>query len=175
MHKLVIAALAGLGLCAPAHADTIENLGTIVAVALPLTAGGISAVKNDWTGVAQVTVGTGLTLGTAYGLKQIIRSERPDKSDMKSFPSDTAALAFAPASYLWDRYGWEYGVPAYLAASFVAYSRVDANKHHWYDVAASAVIAFGYSKIITTDYTGPFYSNVYGGPDGAYAKAGYRW
>ena len=72
----------------------------------------------------------------------IVREQRPDKSDFQSFPSDTAALAFAPAQFLWDRYGWEYGVPAYLAAGFVGYSRVDAKKHHWYDVAASAGMSF---------------------------------
>lgn len=175
MRNLMFAVLAGACLCVPAYADSLENIGTIAAIALPLTAGGISVFKNDWTGVAQVVVGTGLTVGTVYGLKQVIREKRPDKSDMKSFPSDTAALAFAPASYLWDRYGWEYGVPAYAAASFVAYSRVHADKHHWWDVATSAVIAFTFSKLITTEYTGPFYTNLYGSPDGAYAKLGYRW
>ena len=43
-------------------------------------------------------------------------------------------------------------MPAYLAAGFVGYSRVDAKKHHWYDVAASAGIAFGFSKLFTTEY-----------------------
>ena len=70
----------------------------------------------------------------------------------QSFPSDTAALAFAPAQFLWDRYGWEYGIPAYAAAGFVAYSRVDARKHHWYDVTASAVLAFGVSQVFTTRF-----------------------
>ena len=85
-------------------------------------------------------------MGTAYALKQFVRERRPDKSDFESFPSDTSALAFAPAQYLWDRYGWQYGVPAYLAAGFVGFSRIDAKKHHWYDVAASAGIAFTFSK-----------------------------
>lgn len=92
------------------------------------------------------------TVGTAYGLKSIVRERRPDKSDYKSFPSDTSALAFAPAQYLWDRYGWEYGLPAYAAATFVGYSRIDARKHHWYDMAASAGFAFDFSKIFTTHY-----------------------
>jgi membrane-associated phospholipid phosphatase len=93
-----------------------------------------------------------VTVGIAYGLKQVIREQRPDKSDFKSMPSDTSALAFAPAQFLWDRYGWEYGLPAYAAAGFVGWSRVDAKKHHWYDVAASAGISFGVSKIFTTRY-----------------------
>ena len=36
------------------------------------------------------------------------------------------ALTDASADYMWSRYGWRYGVPAYLVAGFVGYSRVDA-------------------------------------------------
>src|SRR5579862_8685963 len=134
----------------PVLANGMESAGTGVAIALPLVAGGISLYKDDRTGLAQLTVDTLATVGTAYALKNIVREQRPDKSDFQSFPSDTSALAFAPAQYLWDRYGWEYGVPAYAAAVFVGWSRVDAKKHHWYDVAASAGLAFGFSKLITS-------------------------
>ena len=50
-----------------------------------------------------------------------------------SFPSDTSALAFAPAQFLWQRYGWEYGLPAYAAATFVGWSRVlsPGERHAW--------------------------------------------
>ena len=135
-----------------AEAGGMEQAGTAVAIALPLMAGGFALSKNDWTGVAQLTLDTVATVGTAYALKHVVSEWRPDHSDKQSFPSDTAALAFAPAQFVWDRYGWEYGVPAYLAAGFVGYSRVDAKKHHWYDVAASAGIAFTFSKFITTEY-----------------------
>src|SRR6185369_6988049 len=118
-----------------AHAGGMESAGQGIAFAMPLVAGGLAASKSDWTGLAQLTVDTVGTVGTAYVLKAVIKEQRPDKSDFKSFPSDTAAIAFAPAQFLWDRYGWEYGVPAYLAAGFVGYSRVDAKKHHWWDVA----------------------------------------
>jgi membrane-associated phospholipid phosphatase len=135
----------------PVQAGT-QSLGQDVAVALPIIAGGITFAKEDWIGGAELTVDTATTVGIAYGLKHVIHEQRPDKSDFHSMPSDTAALAFGPAQYLWDRYGWEYGVPAYAAATFVAWSRVDAKKHHWYDVAASAGLAFGASKLFTTRY-----------------------
>ena len=135
-----------------AFAASSESLGTDVAIALPLIAGGITLYKEDWKGTAQLTVDTVATVGLAYGLKHVIHEERPDHSDFQSMPSDTAALAFAPAQFLWDRYGWQYGLPAYAAATFVAWSRVDAEKHHWYDVTASAAISFGMSKIFTTRY-----------------------
>jgi membrane-associated phospholipid phosphatase len=135
-----------------AHAGTSASVGTDVAIALPLIAGGITLAKDDWKGGFQLGVDTVATVGLAYGLKHVIHEQRPDHSDNKSMPSDTAALAFAPANYLWDRYGWQYGLPAYAAATFVAWSRVDAQKHHWYDVTASAALAFGVSKIFTTRY-----------------------
>src|SRR5580698_1349449 len=152
--RAVLAALLLLTVTAPAMASGIESTGTGVAIALPLIAGGVSLYKDDRTGLAELTVDTLATVGTAYALKNIVREQRPDKSDFQSFPSDTAALAFAPAQYLWDRYGWEYGVPAYAAALFTGYSRVEAKKHHWYDVAASGVLSFGFSKLFTTRFMG---------------------
>ena len=154
MRRFLFAVLM-LGITSPAFAGSSESIGTDVAIALPAIAGGITLYKNDWMGAAQLTVDTVATVGTAYALKQFVKEQRPDKSDFRSFPSDTSALAFAPAQYLWDRYGWEYGLPAYAAASFVGYSRIDAKKHHWYDVAASAGFAFTFSKIFTTRYRAP--------------------
>lgn len=151
MRKYLAAAVLLFAAIQPAAAGT-ESIGTDVAIALPLIAGGITLAKDDWKGGFQLGVDTVTTVGLAYGLKHVIHEERPDKSDNMSMPSDTSALAFAPAQFLWDRYGWQYGVPAYAAATFVAWSRVDANKHHWYDVTASAALAFGVSKIFTTTY-----------------------
>ena len=141
--------------CGAAKADIIKSSGTDVAIALPLVAAGVSLYQDDRVGLAQLTVDTFATVGTAYALKHFVREKRPNGTDFKSFPSDTSALAFAPAQYLWDRYGWEYGVPAYAAAIYTGYSRVEAKEHHWYDVAASAGFAFGFSKIFTTRYRAP--------------------
>jgi len=152
MRQLIAAIIFLLAGAGAASAASSETLGTDVAIALPVIAGGITLYQDDWKGAAQLTVDTVATVGIAYGLKHVIREQRPDKSDFQSMPSDTSALAFAPANFLWDRYGWQYGLPAYAAATFVAWSRVDAQQHHWYDVTASAALAFGVSKIFTTRY-----------------------
>ncbi|MBN9587797.1 MAG: phosphatase PAP2 family protein [Alphaproteobacteria bacterium] len=138
--------------CVPAQALSNESAGTAVAIALPLLAGGYSIYKGDKTGFAQLTVDTLLTVGTTYALKQFVREKRPDGSDYKSFPSGTSSLAYAPAVFMWDRYGWQYGVPMVAAATYVGWSRVDAKQHHWYDVAASAGLAIISSQIFTTPY-----------------------
>lgn len=172
------AAIFGPGMLS-AHAGTssMENAGRAVAIALPVAASGIAAWKDDWNGVGEIFLVTAATVGTAYGLKHVVHEDRPDHSDMKSFPSDTSALAFAPAQTLWDRYGWTWGVPAYAAAAFVGYSRVDARKHHWWDVAASAGIAWGYSALITTRYHRnlDMYSGVYATPNGAMFALDYHF
>jgi membrane-associated phospholipid phosphatase len=130
----------------------IESLGTAVAIALPVTAAGISYFKHDRMGLAQLTVVTAMTVGTAYALKEIVREERPDGSDFHSFPSAQTALAASGSAYLWGRYGWQYGLPAFFASQFVSYSRVQARQHHWYDTLASSAIAAGYSYVLTTRF-----------------------
>jgi len=148
-----------LAFCATTAAESktksIETAGTAVAIAMPIAAGGISLLHNgDWDGVYELGASTALTVGSALILKQIVREQRPDHSDFQSFPSDTAAVAYSSADYLWARYGWEWGVPAYAAAMFVGYSRVDAKKHHWYDVAASGALAFAFNYAVVTHYRG---------------------
>ena len=141
--RMTLATILLLGAAGPAFASGIESAGTGVAIALPVIAGGISLYQDDRTGLAQLTVDTVATVGTAYALKNIVRERRPDGSDTQSFPSDTTALAASGSSYLWGRYGWQYGLPAFVATQFVSYSRIQAKKHHWYDTLASSAIIAG--------------------------------
>jgi membrane-associated phospholipid phosphatase len=167
-------------LCEPAAGETnqgLANIGEGVAIALPVAAAGISWWKDDWQGIGQLALDTGATVGTALLLKQFIKEERPDYSDDRSFPSDTAALAFAPASYLWARYGWEYGAPAYGAAIFTGYTRVASDEHHWWDVAASAGIAWGWTFLFTSRWHAPYTlnSDIQVTPRAAFVSLHYSW
>src|SRR5689334_17669590 len=63
-----------------------------------------------------------------------------------------ASISFASAEFLRKRYGWEYGIPAYALASFVAYSRVESNAHFPHDVIAGAAIGIGSSFLFTHPY-----------------------
>jgi len=172
-----VLALATTPALAKGDNSAIENVGVDVAIALPVVAGGISVAKDDWNGVVELALDTTTTAGTAFLLKYVVHERRPNGTDDQSFPSDTSALAFAPAEYLWDRYGWQYGLPAYAAAGFVGYSRVASKEHHWWDVAASAGLAFGYSKLITTRYHPPsdFETELYATPRSAFVTLNYRF
>lgn len=155
----------------------IEKLGTGVAIALPVVAGGIAYFKHDRVGIAQLLVESALTVGTAYALKSIVREQRPDGSDFKSFPSETTAAAASGSSFLWRRYGWEYGLPAFAMTEFVSYSRVQARQHRWYDTLASSGIAAGYSYMLGTPFKRHtnIETSLEAAPGGAMARLSYQW
>lgn len=154
---LVFACLALVPLQAQAAGNqTITDAGDILRLALPGAAAGISLYKGDYQGLAQFAIAYAGTIGIAEGLKQVVHERRPDGSDWKSMPSASAASAQAASAYLWHRYGWEYGLPAFGLAVFTGYSRVQAKKHHWYDVAASDVIAFSINYLVVTRYHKPY-------------------
>ena len=155
----------------------IETLGTGVAIALPVVAGGIAIWKHDRVGVLQLALEGLLTVGTTYALKNIVREERPDGSDFQSFPSETTAVAASGSSFLWGRYGWEYGLPASALTEFVAYSRVQARQHRWYDTLASSAIAAGYGFVVTTPFKRKYNleTSLEAGPDGGLVKLSYAW
>src|SRR5437870_12947320 len=70
-------------------------------------------------------------------LKYTTRRERPDHSGRNSFPSGHAADTFAFATALERHLGWRYAVRAYVFASYVAVSRLPANRH-WFGAAVFA-------------------------------------
>jgi membrane-associated phospholipid phosphatase len=77
-------------------------------------------------------------------LKYTTRRERPDGSGKTSFPSGHASDTFAFATALERHLGWKYAAPAYVFSSYVAASRLPANRHWLSDVvfgAATGIIA----------------------------------
>lgn len=151
MHRLFAASLLLILAFAPcAKASDIATAGDAAAVATVLAAGGITIARDDKEGIAQFVKSNVLAIPVTMGLKYSIHERRPDGSDNRSFPSAHTSVSFTSAEYLRKRYGWEYGLPAYTLASFVAYSRVESNKHHVRDVIAGAAIGIGSSYMFTS-------------------------
>ncbi len=124
--------------------NALTTYGDIGQLAIPAIAGVLAIVKEeDSQGLVQLGLTSVVTMGITYGLKFAVDRERPNSNSGagRSFPSGHTASAFMGASYLHYRYGWEYGLPAQAAAAVVAYSRVEAGKHHWEDVVAAALLA----------------------------------
>jgi membrane-associated phospholipid phosphatase len=137
-----------------AHAGGgIETAGDILQYVLPTTAAGLTLGFQDYEGTLQFGESAALTLGVTYGLKYTVNERRPDGGS-QSFPSGHTSISFSAAEFMRKRYGWEYGVPAYAAASFVAYSRVEAREHYPHDVIAGAAIGIASSYIFTKPYKG---------------------
>ncbi|MCG6535873.1 MAG: phosphatase PAP2 family protein [Syntrophales bacterium LBB04] len=134
--------------------DGIEVAGDVLAGLLPAAAGGLTLGYKDGKGTLQFAESTALALGSTFALKYTIGEERPNHDDHYSFPSAHASVSFSSAEFLRKRYGWEYGIPAYGVATFVAFSRVQAKQHYVHDVIASAAIGIGSSYLFTRPYEG---------------------
>ena len=106
---------------------------------------------HNWARFAENTIAS---VGVAYGLKTalkaVIKVERPDGSDKKSFPSGHAAMAFAAARSIDKEFRQDciwIPIAGYTAATAVAVERVANNRHHWYDVVAGAALGFGATEL----------------------------
>jgi PAP2 superfamily len=100
-------------------------------------------------------------------LKYATRRERPDQSDATSFPSGHAASTFAFATALERHLGWRYAVPAFTAASYVAASRLPANRHWLSDVVFGATVGIIAGRTVTSREAQPYPITVTAIPGGA--------
>ncbi len=133
--------------------DTVEKIGDVLQVLIPSAAYGTTLYLDDKEGQMQFYKSFATTMGTSYALKYTIDETRPNGGD-HSFPSGHTSAAFQGAAFIHRRYGIKYGIPAYVAAAFVGYSRV-ASKNHWTkDVLVGAAIGVVSSFYFTTQYKG---------------------
>lgn len=133
--------------------QVIEDVGHYTQIGLPLTALGISIAKGDKAGSFQLLKSFTLETIVVQTMKRTINRKRPNGKS-HSFPSGHTAVSFMSSTYLWKRYGWEYGVPATVLAAFVGYSRfgIEDPVHHFSDVFVGSLIGIGSSLLFTKTY-----------------------
>ncbi|MDF1697484.1 MAG: phosphatase PAP2 family protein [Saprospiraceae bacterium] len=151
MVKYLFTIVLSIVLTCNAHSQQIvEDIGHYTQIGLPLTALGISLAKGDMEGSVQFAESIALQTGLVIILKRSINRERPNGRPY-SFPSGHTAVSFMSSTYLWKRYGWEYGVPFTLLAGFVGFSRygTDEPVHYFSDVVAGSIIGIGSSWLFT--------------------------
>ncbi|QDF68614.1 phosphatase PAP2 family protein [Shewanella sp. SNU WT4] len=131
-----------MALSTPALASSsLETSGDIVHLALPVSALAATVFYEEGdAGMWQLAKAAVSARLITEGLKLAVDKERPDGSGNDSFPSGHTTDSFMAATFIQQRYGWQYGAPAYVAATFVAYSRVESDKHYVGDVLAGAAI-----------------------------------
>lgn len=130
----------------------VRTSGDVGAVLLPVA--GLTAVliQKDWEGLKQGAFSALATAGITYALKYSVKKDRPDHSDRHSFPSMHTATSFASAAFIQRRYGWKWGLPAYVLSTYVGWSRIYGKKHDGWDVLAGAAIGAGCSYIFTRPF-----------------------
>jgi membrane-associated phospholipid phosphatase len=90
-----------------------------------------------------------LSEGVTMALKYTTRRERPDNSSKTSFPSGHSADTFAFATALERHLGWRGAVPAYIFSSYVALSRMPANRHWLSDVVFGSTVGIIAGRTVT--------------------------
>ena len=155
-YAFIIAVSAlSLSLLQPSFAQggSSETSADVVMAAVPLTALAIAFFKGDTEGEKQwlrnVLANQALTSVARLAFNDHNIGIRPNGHEY-GFPSGHVAFAGSGAAFLSERYGWRYGVPAWLATAYVANNRVNSNHHHWRDVIASGAIAYGIGKLFVT-------------------------
>jgi hypothetical protein len=134
----------------------VKNVGSVLQYAIPASALALTwiedprPVPSDAAGHSAFLLMGGsprhdLLLALArnwvatVGLKYSVDETRPN-GQSRSFPSGHTSLSFAGAEFIRKEYGWRWAAPAYVAAGFVGWSRVEAKKHYTHDVLAGAAL-----------------------------------
>ena len=140
-----------------AKSKEIQKAGDVLRYLAPVTAAVGSLYIEDYNGVGKLAISIFLTQGISELTKKAFPKKRPDWEHgcpLNSFPSGHVASTFSAASYLRIRYDEpKFYIPAYTAAVFTAYSRVQARRHHVIDVITGAALAEIVSYFIVDKYT----------------------
>lgn len=140
MRTLRAAAAVAALVAAQAQAFDHTRAGDVLENALPAGVAAMELWRQDREGLWQFGQSFSATWLATQGLKQGLDVRRPD-GGTESFPSAHAAKAFAAATYVHRRYGLDRAWPWYAAGAYVGWTRVNANRHRWIDVAGSLGLA----------------------------------
>ena len=129
-----------------------EKIGDNLQIALPVWAfASIYIYKDNQKAPLQFIKTMGSSFIVTHSLKRIINKERPNGGSY-SYPSGHTTAAFTGAAFIEKRYGLKAGVPAYILASYVGWSRVYSKNHDYYDVVAGALLGIGSAYIFTKPF-----------------------
>lgn len=150
---IILCALIGCPAAGLAERSDTERAGDVLAVALPLAALGMTFYDKDPAGRLQFAKSMGVSALATLALKEAVDKKRPDGDCCDAFPSGHTSTAFVSAAFMHRRYGFTRAIPAYLLATYVGYTRVDADRHATEDVLAGAVVGILSSWFLTTRYS----------------------
>lgn len=154
LKRAIVVIVAATFISAPAFAKSDEETAGDIGSFIPTLVGvGASIFKNDPEGLRMLMRSTAVTMLATEGLKYSFDNtslgKRPNGGS-ESFPSGHTALACSGAAFDGNRYGWQYELSMLAIATGVGISRVDAHKHHWYDVVAGCALGYGVNQFFVT-------------------------
>ncbi|MBI3864859.1 MAG: phosphatase PAP2 family protein [Planctomycetia bacterium] len=94
----------------------------------------------------------GLTAAATVTIKGITNTQRPTDAFQNGhygFPSYHSASTFCIAACIEEYYGWKAGLPAYVLAGLVGWSRIDQREHDLSDVLFGAVLGVVIGKTVS--------------------------
>ena len=130
--------------------SNFEKAGDIIQITLPATAftSQLFLDKGDSEAITFVK-SMGASFVVTHTIKRVVNKERPNGGDF-SFPSGHTSAAFTGAAFIDYKYGLKYGLPAYIFAAFVGWSRVYAKKHDYIDVLGGIIVGVGCVELFTS-------------------------
>ena len=149
----------------------LESAGHVLHYALPAAAGLSTIIVGDGEGTWQFVKSFSANMAATYTLKFAFNKPRPEgATDGLAFPSGHTSVAFSSAAFIQRRYGWEYGIPAYILAGFVGYSRIEGlnDRHDVWDVLGGIVTGIGSTYLFTTPYMEDHMDLTFSQQDGYY-------
>lgn len=119
----------------------VTKYGDDIYKLIPGAAYGAAAFAKDWHGLILMGLHNIASSGTMKFLKDEVGQRRPNDQSSTSFPSGHTNTAFVGAAFLQQRYGSMWGIPAYLSAGMVGWTRLHGNVHYMNDVISGASLA----------------------------------
>jgi len=175
LYSLVLVLIIGAFPLTGNGQQAIEDWGHGIQIGLPISALVLTAAQKDKEGAIQLFKSFAVQSASTIILKRTINRRRPNGGKY-SFPSGHTSLSFMSATYVWKRYGYQWGIPTTLLAGFVGYSRagIDDPVHYYSDVFAGAAIGILSSYIFTKKRKG-LDIQVDGGASHVGVRLKWRW
>ncbi|WP_205426643.1 phosphatase PAP2 family protein [Helicobacter suis] len=143
-------------------AKVLEDIGDVLRL-MPIFVGVVSLGMRDYRGMGELAVGSLVTQGVIYGIKNAFQSahdrgahvpfaKRPCCNSWRGMPSGHAGGAWSAAGFVYYRYGWKPALPVIALAILTDASRVVSYEHSILQVVVGSLIGWGFAYLFTSRY-----------------------
>jgi hypothetical protein len=170
---IVLAVTIGSSACCAESSE--EKQADILMFALPATAYLMTLHKKDEPGAWALTKSLGVSAVSTLALNALIDKDSPNGESQHAFPSGHTTIAFSSAAFVQRRYGWRAGAPAYLAASYVGWLRIETDDHDAGDVIGGMAVGILSSYFFTKPFGEQVQVAAWGDDRSGGLRIQYRW